>query len=190
MKINIEVNNDVILKFPFENFMNRMIAIVPATDIVGLDKIVIKNEVSKEYQKQNDIVEAFYYQDNEKKKNHIEVFIKNILNRSIPEYAFNIYPEIGGLLLSEIIYHEIGHHVHFNRRHGVKKKKYEKFAKKYSTAGYYLYFKTRAPKILSNYKWASWNFFLFNKKERQLFKQAKDELITWVSKTQNDIVFP
>ncbi|MCK5165183.1 MAG: hypothetical protein KAQ72_15765 [Desulfobacula sp.] len=99
--------------------------------------------------------------------------MNNIVDVSIPKYAFEINFEIGGLLLSEIIFHEIGHHVHFNKRHGVKKTKYEKFAKQYSKAGYGLYLKSRASKILSSYKWASRNVFIFNKEERRLILEAQ-----------------
>ncbi len=190
MRLNIEVNHDIDLKFPFEKFIIRMIDIVPKEDIIGLDKIIIKKEALKKYQKQNDTALSFYVHDKEKNTNQIEVFINNILNKTIPEYAFKFYPEIGGLLLSEIIYHEIGHHVHFYKRHGIKKKKYEKFAEKYSKAGYFNYLKSRKKKILRSFTWAMRNFLLWSKKDREMFKLSKQELIDWLEDNMDGIKYP
>ncbi len=103
--------------------------------------------------------------------------------------TFELYPEIAALFLSEVIAHEIGHHVHTFRRTGIAKRFLEKFANKYAIAGYNNYLISRQSKILSSYKWASWNLFMFNKEDRRLFSSARYEIINWIEK-KGCIPFP
>ncbi len=188
--MKIEVDDQIISHFPFKKFIDHMVLVVPANDLKGLQKIIIRKEAPKKKYKMKGTLLANYFYDINPVARSIEVYFDNIIGRIIPYYAFEIHFEIGALLLSPIIFHEIGHHVHFNKRHGIKKKKYEKFAEKYEAAGYGLYFRSRFSKILSSYKWASWNFYLFNKKERSRLKEARNELVKAYLNNVKKIEFP
>ncbi len=100
------------------------------------------------------------------------------------------FHEISGLLLSEILCHEIGHHVRDFKRHSIKKKLQENYADKYARAGYYQYLKSRKRNILSDYKIASLNIFQFNKEDRNQFKKSRNELIEWLENNNGGIPFP
>jgi hypothetical protein len=187
-KVSIKTIDGVEIKFNFCLYLNHMIGLVPLSDISFLKKIAIQKKAHKKSKLINENTQAFYYQDNS--YGYIEIILENIIDVSIPLYAFEKYPEIGGLLLSEIVFHEIGHHVHYLKRHGIKKKDYETFADKYAEVGYKKYLLSRASKILSSYRRASFNFFLFNKKERKLFSTSRQELTTYLSHINNEIDFP
>ena len=186
----IDVRSDVKIRFPFEKYIDSMVCLVPHGDIVGLEKIVIENEAHTVSDQITTNTEAFYLRDRNFNRGQVILVLGNIVGTSIPLYAFESYPEIGGLLLSEIVFHEIGHHVHFSKRHGVKKQKYEKFAETYAKAGYFNYLSSRSSKILSSYRWASFNILAFNKKERHLFADARKELINCLARQEGTIKFP
>ena len=187
-KIAFKVNSNVKTKFKFHYYLNHIVGLVPTNDISGIEEITIHDEAQIQSKLINNNTQAFYYHDNNTRR--IEIILRNIIDVSIPLYAFEKYPEIGGLLLSEIVFHEIGHHVHYLKRHGIKKKNYEKFADKYARVGYMKYFLSRSSKILSSYRWASMNFFLFNKEERILFSNSRQELISSFLGIKGTMDFP
>lgn len=188
--MKIEIEKEVKIKFPFENFFNYMVSLLPYRDISGLEKIRIQNKINSKLEKVNHKTQAFYHQDKINNKGYIDIILKNIIDVSIPSYAFEIHTEIGALLISEILFHEIGHHVHYKKRHGVKRKEYEKFADKYAKAGYLTYLKSRSSKILSSYRWASLNLLVFNKEERSRFSKVRQELVNYLSNNRGEIIFP
>ena len=101
---------------------------------------------------------------------------------------FNDYPNIAGLFLSEVLFHEIGHHAEQFKRHKIKKP--ERFANKYAKAGYYNYLKVHRTAILRAYKMAGLNIFKFNRKDRKKFRRARNELIGWIEDHRNGVSFP
>ena len=189
-RIKIIINHDVDINFPFTKYISHMVNLVPKNDIVGLYKINIQYNIPKNTYKKikGEATQAIYYRD-KAFGGGIDVFLSNIINISIPDYAFTIYKEIGGLFFSEIIFHEIGHHVHFSKRHGIRKKNYEKYASKYARIGYLKYFKSRSSKILMSYKLASLNIFYFSKTDREVIVNSRKELENY-KKYHKEISFP
>lgn len=175
MTIKIEIKNN--LKFNFNKYINLMLSLVPNENLIGLAKIKILEKICS-----HENVRARYLPLNNGKMSEIEVDVSTLNKEAIPKYIFNIFPEIAALLLSEYIFHEIGHHIHFFKQHGIKKNKYESFANLYAKKGYFSYFKARKKRILFSYFIASMNFFLFNKHERKMFADSRRELIEWYKK--------
>ncbi len=186
-QIKILFNNKKHKDFPFKKIIEHMLSISKREDILGLDMITISDSVPDTI-KSKEILQSCYYTDCD--QGCIALFLENILNRSIPDYAFDFYHEIAGLLLSKFIFHEIGHHVHYAKRHGIKKHDFEFFADKYAKAGYCKYFLSRSSKILSSYRWASINFIMFSRKERKIISNSRQELISNLLQGEKEIIFP
>ncbi len=186
MKIITEVPNFT-LKFPFEKYCRYIFAVIPSKDLTGLTEVRFIEKFSNF--KTSDNALGRYLQGNNGKNAAIEVNISNLIKSEAPEHLFENYFEIAALVLSWIISHEIGHHAHTFKRHGVKKKDIEQFADRYSEAGYFEYLKSRSSKILSTYRWASFNFFRFDKKGRRSFSDNRQELIEMLNKKDKP-VFP
>ena len=182
--VKIEIMDEVKLKFPFIKFISHMVSLIPFNDIIGLNKIIIQNDFQIKSFKDNNLLQAYYFRKNNVNKGYIKIALNNIINHSIPNYAFELYSEIGGLLLSEIVFHEIGHHVHFNKRHGFTKDRYEIFANKYAKTGFLAYLHSRSSKILSSYKLAAQNVFYFKNTERLLLLNARQELVEYLSNNE------
>jgi hypothetical protein len=161
---------------------------MPKEDMVGIKEIKIVEKFS--HNKCRKDSPGCYLPDLKGKKATIEINFLNLTKHQIPMYLFDGYPEIAALLLSEIIAHEIGHHDHTFKRHGIKKYSYEKFADQYAKAGYYHYLKSRTSQILSSYKRASRNILRFDKKARKLFSLGYQELNEWLDTNKAGIPFP
>ncbi|MCP4137436.1 MAG: hypothetical protein GY754_41095 [bacterium] len=162
--------------------------VIPDKDLLGIRKIRIAENFS--HKKCNNNSLGCYIPDQKGTHCIIEINIINLLKKKIPKYLFELYPEIAALFLSEVIAHEIGHHVHTFKRTGITKRSHEKFANKYAIAGYSNYLISRQSTILSSYKWASWNLFMFNKQNRRAFSSARCELINWIENNKRGIPFP
>ena len=147
-----------------------MLNVVPKNDLSGITKIEVLNLDISNNKNPKDFT-AQYWPSNDGKDSRIEVNINKISKEVIAEYIFNIYKEVAALWLSEYIFHEIGHHVHQFKRHGVKKKKYEEFASKYAKAGYLNYLISRKKKILVSFRIGAFDIMFLNKKERTIMKR-------------------
>lgn len=161
---------------------------MPKKDIVGIKEIRIverfsHNKCMKDYL-------GCYIPDPKGKKAVIEINFLNLSKHKIPTYLFDTYYEIAALLLSEIIAHEIGHHVHTFKRHGITKYRKEKFSDQYARAGYYHYLQSRSSQILASYRRASWNILRFDKEARKTFSKGYKELIEWLASNKSGIPFP
>lgn len=185
MKI-ITIRNEI--KFPFEKYCNIILSIVPKSDLVGISEIRFVEKFS--HPKSNQEALAHYLQGANGKNAIIEIHMPNLLKQKISQYYYEIHPEIAALYLSGIIFHEIGHHVHQFKRHGVKKNRVEKFAESYSNAGYFNYLRYRKQRILSSYTWGSRGFVHWNKEERNQFKESRQELIELLKENKDGIPFP
>lgn len=97
---------------------------------------------------------------------------------------------MAALLLSQAVFHEIGHHVHTYKRHGVNKKSREDFAEKYTRACYYRYLTARKEKILAEYKRGAWNFLEMDKEGRNKAQSSRKEIRTWLKDTAGGVPFP
>ncbi len=182
------ITNSNKFDFPFEKYCRSILSVVPKNDLVGIKEIRFIDKFTHPKSDKESL--AIYIQGNNGKNAIIEMHIPNITNHKIPEYYFEIHHEIAALLISEIIFHEIGHHVHHFKKHGIKKEKHEIYADNYAKAGYYQYLKLRRKKILPSYKWGSRNFLVFNKEQRKSFTDNYQDIINWMEKHKNGIPFP
>jgi len=171
------------LSFNFNKYINCMLNVIPKNDLSGITTIEVINLEISNYENPKDFT-AQYWPSNDGKDSRIEVNVRKISSEVIPEYIFNIYKEVAALWLSEYIFHEIGHHVHQFKRHGVKKKKYEEFASKYAKAGYLNYLISRKRKILKSFKIGTLDIISLNKKERKIMKKNFDDLCTWLKQNK------
>ncbi len=185
MKVIVDSN---IVKFPFIKFCQLILSVVPQKDLIGIKEIRFINIFSHPKSDKDSL--GCYLQGLNGKEASIEIHIPNIQKYIISEYYFKRHPEIAALLISETIFHEIGHHVHTFKKHGIKKGKYEPFANKYAIAGYYHYINNRRKRILSSYKWGSRNFIEWNKEERKTFTKKYQEIVDWMDKNKDGIPFP
>jgi hypothetical protein len=183
-------DSSIKIDFPFEKYISYILSIIPKSDLSGLSKILIKDNFSDKRCQKDSL--GCYIPDGKGKKCIVEICLSNLIETDeIPLYLFNKYQEIAGLFLTDVISHEIGHHVHLFKRHGVKKKDFEQFAVLYSQAAYFNYFKYRKRKILLSYKIARWNIFDFDKGSRTKFKLAANELLSWYKENEEEgIDFP
>jgi hypothetical protein len=185
MKVTIE---NCEISFPFDEYCRSIISVLPKADMVGIDEIRFVNTFSN--QKSDKASVACYLEGKNGKQSNIEINTLNLIRDKIPEYIFKRHQEIAALFLSEIIAHEVGHHAHRFKRHGVKKNQAERFAEMYARAGYYSYLSDRKRKIFLAYKMASNNILLYSKKDRQLFSESRRELEDWIVNNPNGIKFP
>jgi len=185
MKIDILQSN---YSFDFERYCGLIVKSIPQTDIVGVNYLKFVSAFSNELS--NPKSPACYLTNPGGVGSAIEVHVDNLAQASIPEYLLNKHPEIAALFLSEIIGHEVGHHVHYCKRHGLKKKEEEVFAAKYAKAVYFNYLQSRRKQILAAYTRASKSFLNFDKVGRKQFASSKQELIYWLDANKDGIPFP
>lgn len=187
----VKINKDSSFrtKFNFEKFINLIISVLPKQDVIRIDQINFVDDFGKKSGISKSAL-ALYKHGRDGKNSSIEINIRNLHKDLIQDYLFDSFPEIATLLLSEVVCHEIGHHVHHSRRHGIKKTKAENFADKYSVAGYYHYLIFRHDKIMSSFKWDSRNILLFNKKQRHSFIVSKDNIRNWLDENRDGLKFP
>ncbi len=185
MKIIITNNK---IEFPFEKYCILIFSVSPKSDLIGISEVRFIDKFS--HPKSDKVSLACYLQGTNGKSAAIEVNIPNISKSKITKYYFERHPEIAALWLSEILFHEMGHHVHHFKRHGIKKKLQEHFSDKYAEAGYFQYFQSRKEKILLSYKLGSYNFLEWSKEDRNKFKANRQELIDWLEANKGGIPFP
>jgi hypothetical protein len=176
------------LKFPFDKYCNLIFAVPPREDVTGIREIRFVDTYS--HPKSGHDPFGCYLQGNKGRDAVIEIHIPNILKGKIHEFNFTNYPEVAALLLSQVVFHEIGHHVHTFKRHGVKKDKKENFAVQYTAACYYRYLSSRKAKILAEYRRASRNILGMDKEARDSARRSQDEIIYWLENNREGVPFP
>ena len=189
LSIRIHVDTAKSLKFQFEKYCLLILSVLPPEDVLGIREIRFVDQYKSGSKSDNEALGS-YLRDQSGKSGIIEISVINLLRTKIPEYLFNHYPEIATLFLSEILAHEIGHHVHTFRRHGIKKHNRETFADAYAKSGYYHYLRYRLSKILLSYRLASINIIKFDKKARRSFASSRRELMAWLKKNEIGVPFP
>lgn len=180
--VDIIIDSNIDINFDFKKYCNLILGLVPKNDLLKLPKIrFIFSQTNGSKEK----AIATYFPS--ASSGYICIDLSQLMIEQIPEYLFKDYHEIAALYLSEVIGHEIGHHAHTFWRHGIKEK--EDFANNYAIALYYRYFLHRKFFITLNFNTAILNIFQFNKSERVQIRNAKKELIEWIS-LGKDISFP
>jgi hypothetical protein len=176
------------LNFPFDKYCNLIFAAPPAKDLVGIREIRFVDTYSHPKTDQDAL--GCYLQGNNGRNAVIEIHIPNILKGKIHEFNFTNYPEVAALLLSQVVFHQIGHHVHKFKRHGVKKEKREIFVAQYTAACYYRYLSSRKAKILADYKRASENIHEIDEEGRYSALNSQSEIIGWLEEHREGVPFP
>jgi len=176
------------ITYPFEHFCKLILSVVPKEDMVGISEIRFVDNFSDT--KINQDAFGSYDRGTTGRDAVIEVNIPNHLKEEIDEYTFSHAPEVAALLLSTTVFHEIGHHVHLFKRHGIKKQKYEEFADNYTRAGYYHYLILRKTEILSDFTRESSDLSELDKEGRDLCRKSRSDLIEWMDKHTEGIPFP
>ncbi len=185
MKVTIKNIN---LNFPFDKYCRLIFTMPPTKDLTGISEIRFLDRYS--HPKTDHDALARYLQGNKGRNAVIEIHIPNILQGKIHEFTFKKYPEVAALLLSQVIFHEIGRHVHKFRRRGVKKEKIEIYTALYTTACYYRYVSSRKAKILADYRRASQNNLEMDEEGRAAANNSRDEIIAWLEQNKEGVPFP
>lgn len=185
MKVTVR---NIKLNFPFEKYCRLIFAAPPAKDLAGIREIRFVDTYSHPKTDQDAL--GCYLQGNHGRNAVIEIHIPNILKGKIREFNFTHYPEVAALLLSQVVFYQIGHHVHKFKRPGVKKEKREIFAAKYTAACYYRYLSSRKAKILADYKRASENIHEIDDEGRYSALTSQSEILGWLESHREGVPFP
>lgn len=185
MKVTIK---NIKLNFPFDKYCKLFFAVPPAKDLKGIREIRFVDIYSHPKIDQGAL--GCYLQGKNGQNAVIEIHIPNILKGKIHEFNFTNYPEVAALLLSQVIFNEIGHHVHRFKRRGVKKDKSEIFAAKYTAACYYRYLSSRKAKILAEYERALKNTHEIDEEGRYCALTSQSEIIGWLEEHKEGVPFP
>jgi hypothetical protein len=114
--------------------IERLLMTVPHDDLVGLDEIAVADALPRRGQH----VAAGLYRRRwsrggwQRQPARIDLAFDGIY-LDMPRWLFRV-PFVRRLMLANILYHEIGHHVHRVRAHGVSKGDQEEFAERYARA--------------------------------------------------------
>ena len=185
MKVTIR---NIKLNFPFDKYCKLIFAVPPTKDLIGIREIRFVETYSHPKTDQDAL--SCYLQGKSGQNAIMEIHIPNILKGKIHEFTFANYPEVAALLLSQVIFNEIGHHVHKFKRHGVKKEKREVFAAKYTAACYYRYLSSRKDKVLTEYEHASENINEIDEEGRYNALNSQSEIIGWLEGHKEGVPFP
>ena len=186
MKVIITTNIDP--HFPFKEYCDLMFAVVPKEDIMGIGEIRFVDSYSNPRTDRESL--GCYLRGTNGRNASIEINIPNIIKEKINEFNFARYPEVAASLLSHVVFHEVGHHVHTFKRHDVRKSKIENFAEKYTAACYYRYLSSRKTKILAEYRQGSWNILEMDKHGRASARKSRSDIQAWLEKNKEGVPFP
>jgi hypothetical protein len=186
-KMKVTIRN-INLNFPFEKYCKLFFAVPPAKDLVGIREIRFLDTYS--HSKTDRDALGCYLQGSNGRNAVIEIHLPNILKGKIHEFSFINYPEVAALLLSQVVFHQFGHHVHKFKRYGLKKEKRDIFAAKYTAACYYRYLSSRKAKILADYKRASDNIHEIDEEGRYGALISQNEIIGWLEEHKEGVPFP
>jgi hypothetical protein len=165
-----------------------MIDVVPSNDVIGICELRFVKTFSNPKTGRDAL--GSYLQGRNGRDARIEISIPNVLERMISNFNFTKYTEVAALLLSQIVFHEIGHHVHTFKRHGVVKNSREDFADRYTSACYYRYLSARKDKILAEYRRGSWNFLEMDKDGRNKARSSRHDIKAWLKENAEGVPFP
>ena len=115
-----------IFLFNIEKKVRKLIDVIPKDHIIGLEKIIIVDEIKNNRVKNS---AGIYNKKHELKSASIEISAEAVY-RKMPKILFYL-PFIAKFTLADILYHEIGHHYHYMYKHGINKNRKESFAENY-----------------------------------------------------------
>jgi hypothetical protein len=127
MTVRIENHSQKkIFLFNLEKKINRLIDIIPKDHIIGLEKIVIVDEIKNKKVRN---AAGIYKKKHGLEPAYIEISVEAVYKK-MPKILFYL-PFIAKFTLADVLYHEIGHHYHYKYKHGVNKRRKESFAENY-----------------------------------------------------------
>ena len=119
----IEAYSDYVPPFDVKQAVERMVASVPPTYLIGLDSILLTNTaglprkirkgVTKSRKKKFRMIQArgLYHPAWKNRRAWIEIFVDNALIGWRKGSLWWVFPR--DLDLQDVLFHEIGHHIHF-----------------------------------------------------------------------------
>ena len=174
--------------FPFEKYIGFILAVLPASDLVGIRGIRMVERFS--VNDPSDAKLGCYHPGRIARDGIIEIHLPNVLERLAGWETFLFHREIAAYRLSAVLCHEVGHHAHHTWRHGVTKPQEEVFANRYARAGAFAYLKSRSSEILSSHGWASWDVLSYGFNGICYWRKVCRELLEWLDANKNGIEFP
>ena len=111
-----------------EDSVGRLLRSVPDQDLVGLEAIFLLDEVSDRISRRKGI-RGLYWPKSHDRSASIELAVTRILG-NLPRSLLAIRL-VQRILLAEVLFHEIAHHVQIMHRHGIAKTDQEKWAERY-----------------------------------------------------------
>lgn len=115
-----------IFMFDVEKKISQLIGVIPKDHIIGLEKIIIVDEIKNKKAKD---AAGIYKKKHGMESASIEISVEAVY-RKMPKILFYL-PFIAKFTLADVLYHEIGHHYHYKYKHGVNKNRKESFAENY-----------------------------------------------------------
>lgn len=183
--IKINVNTKIELKFDFSKYINLILSVMPQKHLIYLNQINFVDCYNPEIGCDEKGLGCYFFN---KKDGTILINLPNVIDDKIPLYIFNHYVEIASLFLSEIIGHEVGHHVCRFWKHGIVDR--ENYANKYAEVCYLNYFRSRKKMILFSFFLGEINVLDFSKEDRHLFKIRRKEHSAWLLEHKVSNLYP
>jgi len=110
--------------------IEKILQFVPGADLVGLSQLIITDLPVGRIK--NRKIGGSYHPKHEEIPAYIEIYLKYIYAHLKTSDSFEMVRPIQEVVLTQVVFHEIGHHVRRIRSHGIKASENEGFAEKYA----------------------------------------------------------
>ena len=117
--------------FDVEKPLSEIIKYIPRLDLIGLDFIYVtdKPEHSKKHLSN---ALGIYFQKQNNSPAYVEIYLSRIFGHINSAEHMKLIMPILNIGLAHTVFHEVGHHFHTTKSHGIKKSKREQFADHYA----------------------------------------------------------
>lgn len=115
----------------------RLLSVVDDRDLLDLEEIDIRDELTQ----RSKGACAAYLASPDGPRGRIEISVPDVF-AGLPRF-FLLIPGSRRFVFAHALFHEIGHHVHHRRQHGINKRKVEQFAERYADAHLLRAFRTQ-----------------------------------------------
>ena len=131
--------------------MGRLLKVIPGEHIIGLEKIIITDDI-KDKRFRGGV--AGIYQPGHQNEKPFIVINYSVLFSEVPTIIQRL-PFYFKLTLGATLFHEIGHHYHHHLKHGITKSNREEFAREYK--------KKMLAKAFWGWRFMLWPFAMISK---------------------------
>jgi len=128
MSVRVENHCQTPIPLSVESLIQELLRKVPQEHIVGLDTIVLVDQVTHKESRRGG-VRGLYWQKRAQRSATIEL-APGLIYCGMPRIFFYL-PFVAKIALANVLYHEIGHHYQQRLAHGVTKGGSQNFAEKY-----------------------------------------------------------